>query len=49
MFYLEDILRTERKFECGTWQNGTAAYWKYDYIVPSACYSKIYIEKLDHG
>ena len=30
----------ERKFECVSWHNGEAAYWKYDFVVPSKCYSK---------
>ena len=29
----------ERKFECVSWHNGEAAYWKYDFVVPSKCYS----------
>ena len=49
LFYVEDELRTERRFYCTSWQDGTAAYWQYDYTVPSACYSKIYllINKVD--
>lgn len=29
----------ERKIECVSWLSDTAAYWKYDYIVPQRCYS----------
>ena len=30
----------ERKIECVSWLSGTAAYWNYDFKVPSTCYSK---------
>ena len=29
-----------RKIECVSWLDGSAAYWKYDYEIPSKCYSK---------
>ena len=30
----------ERRLECVSWLGGTAAYWRYQYQVPSRCHSK---------